>query len=93
MIARMKVEPPVVKAYAPLYYNFHPPAHVNLILESFKTARAEPNFLGLGRLIDQFGKGTQAILLNPGPIEPGLKTMQDSLQAVLDQEWQQLGRH
>jgi multiple sugar transport system substrate-binding protein len=93
MIARMKVEPPVVKAYAPLYYDFHPPAHINLILDSFKTDRAEPNFLGLGHLIDQFGKGSQAILLNPGPIEPGLMTMQDSMQSVLDQQWQALSNH
>src|SRR5690349_8954928 len=33
MIARMKVEPPVVKADGPLYYDFHPPAHINLILD------------------------------------------------------------
>src|SRR5262249_44241262 len=66
MLARLKIEPPVVKADSPLYYSFHPPAHINLILESFQNSRPEPNFYGMTPVSDQLNKVIQQVLLSPG---------------------------
>lgn len=93
MIAQLRVEPPVLKAYSKLYYNFHPPAHINLIVKSFENARPQPDMLGWGHISDTFNKGIQQILLSPGPIGPVLQSTQQSMQGLLDQQWQQLGNH
>jgi multiple sugar transport system substrate-binding protein len=93
MIATLRIEPPVVKAYSTMYYSFHPPAHISLIPQSLENARPQPDMLGWGHISDPFTKGIQQILLSPSPIEPTLKSTQQAMQAILDQQWQQLGSH
>ena len=94
MIAKLKIEPPVVKAYGDLYYgDFKRPASVKLIPASFKVSRPQPDILGWGHISDPLGKGIQQILLSPGPIEPTLKSTQDAMQSLLDQQWQSLNNH
>ena len=93
MIASLRIEPPVVKAYSKKYYSFHPPSHISLIPESFTNARPQPDMLGWSQIGDQFNKGIQQILLSPGAVQPTLKSTQDAMQGILDQKWQQLGSH
>jgi multiple sugar transport system substrate-binding protein len=93
MIAQLRIEPPVVKAFSAMYYSFHPPAHISLIPESFAVSRPQPDILGWGQISSPMNKGIQQILLSPGPIMPTLQSTQQAMQTILDQQWQQLGNH
>ncbi len=93
MIARMRIEPPDIKAFSPLYYNaFKQPQSISIIPASFNGAQAYPDFMGWDHQASELNKLMGQVLIDPGPVGPALQATQSSMQALLDQQWQQFGQ-